>query len=254
VSAAAPEIELRAVTKTLGGRPVLVDLSFEVRRGEIVAVVGKTGVGKSTALHLIMGALAPDRGLVRVAGLDPYRNFRQLRGRLGVSFQTDRLLPWRRALDNVTLGLQIAGLDRSERERRGREWIARVKMAGAEAKFPHQLSGGMRQRVSLARALAGEPPILLLDESFSQLDEVTSRELREDFAELVRSLGTTSLFITHRLEEAIELADRVLVMGAPGRILAEVRTTPGERCDSGRRAALRRELAQAMDAGERRAT
>jgi NitT/TauT family transport system ATP-binding protein len=254
VSAAPPEIALHAVAKALGGRPVLVDLSFEVRRGEIVALVGKTGVGKSTALHLIMGAQVPDRGEVRVTGLDPHRDFHAFRGRLGVSFQTDRLLPWRRALDNVTLGLQIAGLERPERERRGREWIARMKMTGAEAKFPHQLSGGMRQRISLARALAVDPPIVLLDESFSQLDEVTSRELREDFAELVRSLGKTSLIVTHRLEEAIEMADRVLVMGAPGRILAEMRTTPGERRDPDRRAALRRELAEAMETGERRAT
>ena len=127
-------------------------------------------------------------------------------------------------------------------------------MAGAETKFPYQLSGGMRQRISLARALAVDPPIVLLDESFSQLDEVTSRELREDFAELVRSLGKTSLVVTHRLEEAIELADRVLVMGPPGRILAEVRTTPDERHDPGRRATLRRELAEAIESGERRAS
>ena len=251
MSTAAAEIELRSVTKRLSGRSVVADLSFDVRRGEIVALVGKTGVGKSTALHLIMGAIAPDRGEVRVAGLDPHRDFRELRGRLGVSFQTDRLLPWRRALENVTLGLQIAGVDRAERARRAREWIARVKMTGAEAKYPYELSGGMRQRISLARALAVDPPIVLLDESFSQLDEVTSRELREDFAELVRSLGKTSLVVTHRLEEAIELADRVLVMGPPGRILAEMRTTPGERRDPGRRAELRRELAEAMEAGER---
>ena len=110
MNAAPAEIELCTVAKALGGRPVVVDLSFEVRRGEIVALVGTTGVGKSTALRLITGALAPDRGEVRVAGLDPHRDFHEFRGRLGVSFQTDRLLPWRRALDNVTLGLQIAGL------------------------------------------------------------------------------------------------------------------------------------------------
>ncbi len=244
------EIVLDGVWKSFAGRVAVRDLSLEVRRGEIVAIVGKTGAGKSTALHMIMGVFPPDRGTIRVTGLDPYHAFARLRGRLAVSFQTDRLLPWRRTLDNVALGLQILGVERGERERRAREWLARVKMAGSEDKYPHQLSGGMRQRVSFARALAVDPAILLLDESFSQLDEVTSRELRRDFAELVRSLGKTSLLITHSLEEALEMAERVIVLGAPARIRTEVRTEPWERNDAARLAELRRRLADAMDAAD----
>ncbi len=240
-------IVLDRVFKAFDGRPAVEDLSLTVESGDIVGVVGKTGAGKSTALHMIMGVFPPDRGTIRVNGLDPYRDFQKLRGALAVSFQTDRLLPWRRAVDNVALGLQILGVDRAERERRAREWLARVKMAGAEAKYPHELSGGMRQRVSFARALAVDPAIVLLDESFSQLDEVTSRELRHDFAELVRSLGKTSVFITHRLEDALEMAERIIVLGAPARVVTEVRTTVGERADPGRLAELRRKVAAAMD-------
>jgi NitT/TauT family transport system ATP-binding protein len=127
-------------------------------------------------------------------------------------------------------------------------------MTGAERKYPHELSGGMRQRVSFARALAVEPAIVLLDESFGQLDEVTSRELRRDFAELVRGLGTTSVLVTHRLEEALEMADRVVVLGAPARVLAEIRTDATERADPVRLGALRRAVAEILERGDHPAT
>jgi NitT/TauT family transport system ATP-binding protein len=248
------EIVLDRVSKAFAGRSAVENLSLTIARGEIVALVGRTGAGKSTALSLMMGAFPPDRGHVRVAGLDPHAEFGQLAGRLAVSFQTDRLLPWRRALDNVSLGLQILGVERGERERRARLWLDRVKMTGAERKYPHELSGGMRQRVSFARALAVEPAIVLLDESFGQLDEVTSRELRRDFAELVRGLGTTSVLVTHRLEEALEMADRVVVLGAPARVLAEIRTDATERADPVRLGALRRAVAEILEKGDHPAT
>jgi NitT/TauT family transport system ATP-binding protein len=241
------EIVLDHVAKRFNGRAAMEDLSLTVERGEMVAVVGRTGAGKSTALHLIMGAFPPDRGTVRVAGLDPYVDFRRLRGRLAASFQTDRLLPWRTAADNVALGLEVLGVARTERDRRALDWLGRVKMADAARKYPHELSGGMRQRVSFARALAVEPAIVLLDESFSQLDEATSRELRRDFADLVRALGTTTVLVTHRLEEALEMADRIVVLGAPARVLAEVRTEPWERADPERLATLRRSVADALE-------
>jgi NitT/TauT family transport system ATP-binding protein len=140
-----------------------------------------------------------------------------------MSFQTDRLLPWRTALENVALGLQIGGVARARASEIAREWLARVKMADAADRYPHELSGGMRQRVSLARALAVDPEIVLLDESFSQLDAVTSVALRADFRTLVRTLGKTCLFITHRIEDAVDMADRVLVLAAPAHVSLEAR-------------------------------
>jgi NitT/TauT family transport system ATP-binding protein len=178
---------------------------------------------------------------VRVIDCDPFRENARLRGRIGVSFQTDRLLPWRTALENVEIGLEILGRPPHERRATAREWLARVKLAGAEQKYPHQLSGGMRQRVSLARALAIDPELLLLDESFSQLDHVTSKDLRADFSEVVRGARKTSLFITHRITDAIEMADRILVLAAPARVALEVR--PSEHED---RRALHDQIERAM--------
>ncbi|HTW82875.1 MAG TPA: ABC transporter ATP-binding protein [Candidatus Sulfotelmatobacter sp.] len=218
-----PEIVLDRVTCSFNGVTAVENLSLIVERGEIVALVGRTGAGKSTAINVILGALAPSSGHALVAGCDPFREFRALRGKLAISFQTDRLLPWRTTLENVALGLQIGGTPRTQALERARTWLARVKMTGAEEKYPHELSGGMRQRVSLARALAVDPEIVLLDESFSQLDQVTSAELRRDFRALVHDLGKTCLFITHRIEDAIEMADRVVVLAAPAHVVLELR-------------------------------
>ncbi len=228
-----PIIELKSVNKAFGANQVVVDLSFRVMQSEIVALLGKTGAGKSTALHMIMGALAPTSGEVRINGLDPYRQFSELRGKLAVSFQTDRLMPWRSAVDNVAVGLQILGIDRATRTERAIEWLRNVKIEGDENiwKYPHELSGGMRQRVSLARALAIDPDLVLLDESFSQLDHVTSRTLRTDFRELARNLSKTCVLITHRIDDALEMADRILVLEAPAHLALEVRVTPELRSD-----------------------
>jgi NitT/TauT family transport system ATP-binding protein len=246
MSAGLAEIELVNVTRRFGNTVATRDLSFSVAPGEIVALVGRTGAGKSTAMNLIMGTIAPNGGTVRVAGHDPYRDFAQLRGKLAVSFQTDRLLPWRTAVQNIELGLQILHVDRAQSRRRAREWLGRVKMAGADDKYAHELSGGMRQRVSLARALAVDPQILLLDESFSQLDHVTSKALRADVSELIRSLGKTCLLITHRIDDAIEMADRVLVLAAPARVILEVRPAEQDRGNPARAQALHAQIAAAM--------
>jgi NitT/TauT family transport system ATP-binding protein len=226
-------ILLENVDKAFGAHYAVRDLSFTVKRGEIVALLGRTGAGKSTALHMIMGVMPPSAGRVVVDGLDPWRQFKQLRGKLAVSFQTDRLLPWRTAVENVALGLQILGVGAAERRRRAEEWLANVKITGAEniSKYPHELSGGMRQRTSLARALAVDPDLLLLDESFSQLDHVTSQDLRADVAELVRRLGKTCVLITHRIDDALEMADRVLVLKAPAAVALDLRITAENRAD-----------------------
>ncbi len=236
-----PEILLEHVTCRFNGVTAVEDLSFAVERGETVALVGRTGAGKSTAINVIMGSLQPTAGRVFVAGYDPHRDFRALRGKIAMSFQTDRLLPWRTALENVELGLAIFGVPRATARERAREWLGRVKMGTAEERYPHELSGGMRQRVSLARALAVDPEIILLDESFSQLDQVTSAELRRDFRELVHTFGKTCLFITHRIEDAVEMADRVLVLAPPAHVVLEAR--PGDAND---RTALVQRIAAAV--------
>ncbi len=235
VSAPRPVIEVDGVDRYFGAHAAVLDLSFKVMEGEIVALLGRTGAGKSTALHMIMGVLEPTRGTVKVEGLDPYRQFRDLRGKLAVSFQTDRLLPWRTAWENVALGLEILGYDKATQRRRAIEWLRNVKIVGEEnvRKYPHELSGGMRQRVSLARALCVDPALVLLDESFSQLDHVTSKALRADFTELVRRLGKTCVLITHRIDDALEMADRILVLAAPAKLALEVRITDAGRADPG---------------------
>jgi NitT/TauT family transport system ATP-binding protein len=240
------EIIIENVTHRFGSFLAVDGLSLAVGTGEIVALVGRTGAGKSTAMNLVMGTIAPDSGVVRVAGADPYRDFARLRGKLAVSFQTDRLLPWRTAVENVELGMQILHQQKAECRRRALDWLGRVKMGEAADKYAHELSGGMRQRVSLARALAVDPSILLLDESFSQLDHATSQELRRDVSQLIRALGKTCLFITHRIDDAIEMADRIIVLRAPARIALEVDLAGGQRSDPGQAARLHDEIASAL--------
>ncbi len=241
-------IEVRDVRKTFGAFLAVDNLSMDVRRGEIVVLLGQTGAGKSTVLNLIMGTTRPDSGQIRVAGFDPYTSFKALKGRLSVSFQTDRLLPWRTAVENVELGLLILGKSRSQARARAREWLARVRLDGADDKYVHELSGGMRQRVSLARALAIDPEIVFLDESFSQLDHVTSRALRRDFLQIAREFHKTCLLITHRIDDALEMADRALVLSAPAKVALEVRIGEEARSNPRGIADLHAQIASALGA------
>ena len=198
-------------------------LTFDIRQGEIVAVLGKTGCGKSTMFNLLAGLIEPTSGRLDINGHDPFKEFNHFRGRIGIVFQNDRLMPWRSALDNVLLGLQILNKDKEESEEIARRWLTRLGLAGHENDYPHALSGGMRQRVSIARAFAVEPEILLCDEPFSSLDEMTARDLRQEFLRLVRQNNKTALFITHHINEAIDVGDRVLVFHRPARIAYEAR-------------------------------
>jgi NitT/TauT family transport system ATP-binding protein len=197
-------------------------LDFRIAAGDMVAIVGQTGCGKSTFLNLLIGLDRPSQGRITIAGHTPYDNFDHFRGVLAPVFQEDRLLPWRSALDNVRLPLELLGRERGEQIARAALWLERLGLAGYEGAYPHELSGGMRQRVALARAFVIDPALLLADEAFGHLDEVTSAALRRAFVDLARTEGNTAVVVTHQLEEAIELGGRILVFGKPGRILADI--------------------------------
>lgn len=246
-------ITFEAVTKTFerpdgSGAFLAVDgLSFEIGRGEIVALLGKTGCGKSTVFNLIAGLAEPTSGRIRVEGRDPFRQFGELRGKIGIVFQGDRLMPWRSALDNVLLGPEILGMDRRQSEEIARGWLAKLGLAGHANDYPHALSGGMRQRVSIARAFAVDPTLMLCDEPFSALDEMTAGRLRVEFLRLVREAGKTALFITHSIDEALQVGDRTIVLHRPARIAFEA-DTRGQ-VSPERRTELRSRILEAL-AGE----
>ena len=242
-------IEVANVTKTFGSYLAVDNLSLNVQRGEIVVLLGQTGAGKSTVLNLIMGTIPPNQGSVRVAGVDPHNSFKELKGRLSVSFQNDRLLPWRTAVEIAELGLLILGKPKKEARARAKEWLRRVRLDGVDDKYVHELSGGMRQRVSLARALAIDPEIVFLDESFSQLDHATSKKLRRDFQQIAREFNKTCLLISHRIEDALEMADRAIVLSPPARIALEVGIDDAARADPERMAELHRKIAGAIGGG-----
>ncbi|UPK73473.1 ATP-binding cassette domain-containing protein [Nocardioidaceae bacterium SCSIO 66511] len=238
-------IEFDQVQKSFPGHQAISNLDFSIARNEIVSVVGVTGCGKSTMFNLTLGLFAPTQGTVRVQGHDPYAEFDWFRQKVAVVFQDARLLPWRTALQNVCVGMKFAGVEKSEWEPRARDWLARLGLEGRESSYPHQLSGGQRQRVSLARAFAVDPELILCDESFSALDEITAKNLRAEFVELVRSGGKTGVVITHNIGEALSLGNRVLVLRAPGHLSDDV-TIPADASDADREA-LRTRILAAME-------
>jgi NitT/TauT family transport system ATP-binding protein len=194
-----------------GGRYTAVrEASITVAQGEFVSVVGPTGCGKSTLLNVAAGLLRPSSGAVHVFG----KRLGAINRHAGYMFQADALMPWRNALDNVMAGLQFRGASRADSEPRAREWLARVGLAGFEDRYPHQLSGGMRKRVALAQMLILDPQILLMDEPFSALDVQTRQLMENELLELWSADRKSVLFITHDLEEAIALSDRVVVLSA----------------------------------------
>jgi NitT/TauT family transport system ATP-binding protein len=193
-----------------GGQQVFRDLSLQVRPGEFIAILGPSGCGKSTLLNLLSGFQQPDRGAVRING----RTVNPEMQELGYVFQSPNLFPWLSALDNVRFGLRMARqLSAAEQIERAQSYLELVGLADAGAKLPHQLSGGMQQRVSLARTLALEPRVLLMDEPFAALDAISRNTMNEETLRLWAALGQTTVFITHDIDEAIFLADRVVVLG-----------------------------------------
>jgi NitT/TauT family transport system ATP-binding protein len=206
-------------------------LDIRIESGELVAIVGQTGCGKSTFFDILIGIDAPNQGSVTIGGKAPYADFDAFRGRIATVFQQDRLLPWRSALDNVRLPLELLGLEESEQHARATKWLGRLGLDKFVSAYPHELSGGMRQRVAIARAFAVQAGLLLADEAFGHLDEVTAAQLRDTFVSLARETGSTAILITHQLEEAISVGDRVIVFGKPARMLADIRVKDWNKAD-----------------------
>jgi NitT/TauT family transport system ATP-binding protein len=227
--------------------PVLGDISFDVHQGEIVSLIGESGCGKTTLLRIVQGLVRLDSGTVLVDGTPVTRPGRDR----GFVFQQANLLPWRSARQNVEFGLELQGVPRTERATRAAQLLDLVGLTRAADQYPHELSGGMQQRVGLARALVIEPAILLMDEPFSALDAQTREVLQIELLRIHEQTHKTTLFVTHDLDEALYLSDRIIVLAAkPGRVrrilevpfahprpeLAELRGDPGFQ-------ALRREIA-----------
>jgi NitT/TauT family transport system ATP-binding protein len=227
----APIISLAKVSKSFGksgasSAYVAVDrLDLQVAPGQLLALLGKTGCGKSTIFNMIAGLTEPTSGTVTVDGKNPFREFNSFRGKMAIVFQGDRLLPWRTALQNVELGLEMLDVPAAERRATALRWLATLGLKGHEHDYPHALSGGMRQRVSIARAFATDANILLCDEPFSALDEMTARTLRAEFVRLVRENGKTAVFITHSINEALEIGDRIVVLKRPANIAIDLPLT-----------------------------
>lgn len=212
-----PALALEHITCTFAAREdrsrrytAVRDTTLVINPGEFVSVVGPTGCGKSTLLNVAAGLLEPSAGIVMVHG-EPLRG---INSRAGYLFQSEALMPWRNALDNVVAGLEFRHVPRADAVARGNEWLKRVGLVGFGDRYPHQLSGGMRKRVSLAQTLILDPQILLMDEPFSALDVQTRQLMENELLELWSADRKSVVFITHDLEEAIALSDRVVVLSA----------------------------------------
>ena len=218
--AAATAVSARGISKTYGEVEALRDLTLEFPRGQLTSLLGPSGCGKTTLLKIIAGLLEPTSGEVEVngkpvTGPGPDRAF---------VFQDFALLPWATVLRNVGFGLELRGVGVSEREAIAERHIRNVGLAGFEKSYPHELSGGMRQRVGLARALAVDSQVLLMDEPFSAVDEQTRRKFQEDLLGLVAEENKTFLFVTHSIEEAVYVSDQVaILLPRPSRVSEIIR-------------------------------
>ena len=203
------------------GQPPLLalhNMNLAVEKGQLVALVGPSGCGKTTVLNLLAGQITPTEGQVRLDGA-PVKG---LLPSLGYISQADTLLPWRTVLDNVALAMELRGIPKSQRQETARSLMEKMGLKGFELSYPRELSGGMKKRAAIARVLAVDPSILLLDEPFAPLDAFTRQRLQDDMLSVWEATGSTILYVTHDLTEAITLADRVILMGTrPGRLVKE---------------------------------
>ena len=221
MAAAEPAISARGLSLTYrtedGPVHALSGIDLAVAPGEFVSLIGPSGCGKTTLLRVIADLERPTGGEIRINGATPHQA--RLRRDYGYVFQAPALLPWRRIEANVTLPLEVMGVPRAERRDRARRQLAMVNLAGFERKFPWQLSGGMQQRASIARALAFDPALLLMDEPFGALDEIVRDHLNEQLLRLWAATRKTVVFVTHSIPEAVFLSTRIVVMSPrPGRI------------------------------------
>jgi NitT/TauT family transport system ATP-binding protein len=218
----APGIRLRTVRRVFDGGVVALDgIDLDVAQGELVAILGPSGCGKSTLLRLVAGLDTPQAGEIELRGAPGAAAARA--SRIAYVFQDAHLLPWRTVQRNVELPLELAGVDRDRRSAAAARSLAQVGLAEAAGRYPAQLSGGMRMRASLSRALVTEPDLLLLDEPFAAVDEITRQRLDEQLHALCAERRITVLFVTHSIAEAAFLAQRVVVLSPrPGRVVADV--------------------------------
>ena len=218
------EVVIEKVTKQYPGRggetvSALDKIDLTIKEKEFVVLVGPSGCGKSTLLNMVGGLLSPTEGQIYFDGLAADRD-----PAVGIVFQDVGLFPWRTVRENIAFGLEEAGLDRAEQDERIAYNTELVGLKGFEQAYPHQLSGGMRQRVGIARALAVQPDLLLMDEPFSALDAQTRTLMQEELLRIWSTARLTTLYVTHNIQEAVYLADRIIVLSRrPGRIIRDVR-------------------------------
>ncbi len=219
-----PLLSLSGISKTFdNGTQAIGRIDLDVAGGEFLSLVGPSGCGKSTALRIVAGLLTPDAGTVA---------FPKGRPELGFVFQEPTLMPWATALGNVRLPLDLKGVNKGEAEARAARALKRVGLGGFEKSYPRELSGGMKMRVSIARAMAAEPKLLLMDEPFAALDELTRQALNDDLLSLWAEDALTVIFVTHSVYESTYLSSRVVVMSPrPGRVAADIALAPPARRD-----------------------
>lgn len=207
------------VNKSYQGHPVIRDITLTLAQGELVGLLGASGVGKTTLMSILAGVDHPDSGRVLLEGED----ITGVAGRVGYMLQKDLLLPFKTTLDNVSLPLILKGMKKSKAREQATELMERFGLSGSENKYPHQLSGGMRQRAALLRTHFLGNRVILLDEPFSALDALTKSELHRWYLDVSAQMGLTTLFITHDMDEALTLSDRIYVMaGIPGEIQTQL--------------------------------
>lgn len=213
-------ISIQGVSKNFGAFQALQHVDLEVAQGEFVVLLGASGCGKSTLLNLITGFIRPSAGRIVVNG----REVDKVDPHCGMVFQQYALFPWLTVLENVGFGLKMKGMGKAQRNEVAQRFIEMVGLKGFEDKFPNALSGGMRQRVSIARVLANDPDVILLDEPFAALDAMTRQVLQDELLRIYEKSGKTIVFITHSIDEALLLSTRMIIMSArPGRIVTDLR-------------------------------